>query len=109
MHAPCKRKIYYRKKDHSNIQKFPVCALYGLVKSPVRKTGFPGAPLLLFFYRGTRHQMTPYCFSSFSTSVPSILLRAFFRTIFSPKLRSMSVAFLPSRSFTVAFSRSRTS
>lgn len=37
MHASCKRKIYYRKKNHSNIQKFPVRALYGLVESPVRK------------------------------------------------------------------------
>ena len=37
MHASYKRKIYYRKKNHSNIQKFPVRALYGLVKSPVRK------------------------------------------------------------------------
>ena len=36
--------------------------------------------------------MMPYIYA---TSVPSILLRAFFRTIFSPKLRSMSVAFLP--------------
>ena len=42
-------------------------------------------------------------------SVPSILPRAFLTAIFSMKPMSMSVAFLPSRSLTVALSRSRTS
>ena len=42
-------------------------------------------------------------------SVPSSLSSAFFTASFSTRPISMSVAFLPSRSFTVAFSRSRTS
>ena len=69
MHAPCKRKIYYRKKDHSNIQKFPVRALYGLVKSPVRKKRDGRAPVSFFLRIGLPYRMW-YSFSSFSRSVP---------------------------------------
>ena len=42
-------------------------------------------------------------------SVPSILPSTFLSAIFSTRFSSMSMGFLPSRSFTVASSRSRTS
>ena len=53
--------------------------------------------------------MTWYSFRSFSISVFSILPSSFLTASFSIRPSAMSVAFLPSRSFTVAFSRSRTS
>lgn len=54
MHASCKRKIYYREKDHSNIQKFPVRALYGLVKSSVRKKETGAGHIFISTNCGTR-------------------------------------------------------
>lgn len=54
MHAPCKRKIYYREKNHSNIQKFPVRALYGLVKSSVRKKETGAGHIFISTNCGTR-------------------------------------------------------
>ena len=54
-------------------------------------------------------QIAWYSLRNFSTSVPSIFLSTSFRAIFWIKGRSMSVIFLPSRSFTVASIRERRS
>ena len=57
MHASCKRKIYYREKNHSNIQKFPVRSLYGLAKFPVRKKRDGRAPVSFSLRIGLPYRM----------------------------------------------------